>query len=1011
MNHRRFSLASLIVVLVMTLSIGAGASQAQMPQPAVTPGPGSLAQSAGAASPQVALGQPGTSYRYVQTMGVTGTAYVSDTLHINHPNSLYIDSSDNLFTSEEQGYRVLGFNGLGQNIFIAGKAGNNDTTRTTLLAPSHVSKDSDGYIWVTDYCRIVQLNSNGDFQQSLPAEYNWPSVCGADVYRFTSAVGITFSSNFMFVADLGNHRVLVYTVNGVTSPVYVNTIGVPGEPGSDNYHFYLPTDLAADSQGRLFVSDSGNQRIQRCSTTDSWASWACSTFRSGYGLLDGLFVDSSDNVYFINNPNNHVIKIDSGGNETVVISDLYTWGKDVAADSSGNIYIADWPASTIRKYNASGAFVSIFAGVENVPYLTASPHLNRPYGLTVSQDGSLFIGENLGGYRLVKMDAAGNIVWTAGSPGNWGSDNQHFGNYGGGVEGNPAESIGGQVFVADTANHRIQILNTADGSYVNTIGGYGFGNYQFNEPMGVAINPANGDIFIVDSMNHRIQIYTSSWVYKARIGMTGVSGTDNSHLNHPQGVAVSNDGSVFIADSDNFRVQKCVPSSPHDYTCSTFAGITGESGNDFSHLYPNSVAVDNQGHVFVADRDNRRVQVFDAAGAYLTTVGGLWGDLTGQFRWVAGIALDAQGNLFVADENNHRIQKFAPGAPGWVQTNINGFGSSTTVNVSLEGFNGYLYAGTSDWAKGTQIWRAVDGRTWNPATEPVAVYKAILDMIEFGGKLYVGTGWSGTPASIWQTSSGTDWAPVVTDGFGYPGNQNIDAFGVFNGMLYASVSGTGVSIYRSSTGGVGDWSPVVVGGNGDVLNTIIDDFVEFNGRFYAVGKNEATGAFVWQSSADGISWSQVNPPGFGVAKQMEALSIAVFNGNLYVGTCAKLNCNEEIGQIWTSSNGTTWSPLISDGFGNSNNRDVAAMHVFNGALFAVVENDVTGNQVWKTIDGTNWMQVVNDGWGDSNNIWTLRNHGITTFANRLFNAALNNASGVEIWQMLNPAGYLPLVKK
>jgi hypothetical protein len=116
MNHKLFSMASLMVVLVLTLSFGAGQIQAQTPRPAGTTEPRgtawpyTFAQPAGqkapgqAASPQIAMGQPGTSYRYVQTIGVTGTAYISDTLHLNHPNSIFIDSSDNFYTAEEPGY-------------------------------------------------------------------------------------------------------------------------------------------------------------------------------------------------------------------------------------------------------------------------------------------------------------------------------------------------------------------------------------------------------------------------------------------------------------------------------------------------------------------------------------------------------------------------------------------------------------------------------------------------------------------------------------------------------------------------------------------------------------------------------------------------------------------------------------------------------------------------------------------------------------------------------------------
>ena len=94
---------------------------------------------------------------------------------------------------------------------------------------------------------------------------------------------------------------------------------------------------------------------------------------------------------------------------------------------------------------------------------------------------------------------------------------------------------------------------------------------------------------------------------------------------------------------DNSRVQKCVVSGA-TYTCATFAGVTGQSGDDFGHLSgPHSVAVDATGRVYVADAWNERVQVFDASGAYLSSIGGGWGAHSGQMREPKGCGAGHSG--------------------------------------------------------------------------------------------------------------------------------------------------------------------------------------------------------------------------------------------------------------------------------------------------------------------------------------------------------------------------------
>lgn len=110
-------------------------------------------------------------------------------------------------------------------------------------------------------------------------------------------------------------------------------------------------------------------------------------------------------------------------------------------------------------------------------------------------------------------------------------------------------------------------------------------------------------------------------------------------------------------------------------------------------------------------------------------------------------------------------------------------------------------------------------------------------------------------------------------------------------------------------------------------------------------------------AAGQITWTQVNTGGFGDVENWYGDSMAVYNGNLYVGTV-----NWTTGaEIW-EYDGTIWTQVNTDGFGDVNNLDCSSMAVHNGNLYVGTENVTTGTEVWK-YNGTTWTQVNTDGFG------------------------------------------------
>jgi DNA-binding beta-propeller fold protein YncE len=193
------------------------------------------------------------------------------------------------------------------------------------------------------------------------------------------------------------------------------------------------------------------------------------------------------------------------------------------------------------------------------------------------------------------------------------------------------------------------------------IGSQGSAEGQFIRPHGIAV-AADGSLFIADSSNHRIQQLSPSGEILAIWGEFGDVSTGNAPagtFNEPWGIAVAPDGSVYVADTWNHRIQ-------HLNANGEFINMFGESGQGET-LYalwgPREVAVDQKGRVFVSDTGNKRVVVFDPNGRAIAEIGGS-GYRLGDLDEPVGLAIGPDGQLYVADTWNQRIQIFEETAEG-----------------------------------------------------------------------------------------------------------------------------------------------------------------------------------------------------------------------------------------------------------------------------------------------------------------------------------------------------------
>lgn len=241
--------------------------------------------------------------------------------------------------------------------------------------------------------------------------------------------------------------------------------------------------------------------------------------------------------------------------------------------------------------------------------------------------------------------------------------------------GGVAVDENGAVFVADQYNHTIRKV-TGDGVVTTFAGKAGIEgssdgrNGRFRLPTGVAMDPS-GNLLVADQTNSTIRKVSSDGVVSTLAGSATMTGSTDgtrgaARFFYPFSVAVDQDGNVFVADEYNNTIRQ-VTSAGVVTTLAGFAGADGSadgSGGSARFFYPAGVAVSGRGNILVADQINNTIRQVTRAGLVTTLAGNpaVFGstDGTGNAARVNqpdGVAVDASGNVFVADVVNCTIRK------------------------------------------------------------------------------------------------------------------------------------------------------------------------------------------------------------------------------------------------------------------------------------------------------------------------------------------------------------------
>lgn len=363
----------------------------------------------------------------------------------------------------------------------------------------------------------------------------------------------------------------------------------------------------------------------------------------------------------------------------------------------------------------------------------------------------------------------------------------------------------------------------------------------------------------------------------------------------------------------------------------------------------------------------------------------------------------------------------------WEQVNTDGFSYQQNRGIwALEVFGDQLYAGTSNYDDGAEVWRAArpstdpeaacceiatvgvemqgagwlqaqtDAGTLSPIHAPNAgIYdipikaegdynlaieymvgnqawtQPITVVAQVDGALQIS---HGDPAPRMGMLSPTEaWTQVATDGVNDTDNTALTAMTAFNGYLYASTcNGTdGASIVRSPDGQT--WGPVVSGGFGNANNWCVYGIVGYNACLYVGIRNDTGQAKLYKScSGDPGTWLEVANSGLG-AQQTAYWSLLNYNALLWAG-CSVAG-NVDTAELWTFNTGDVPNrenipgfDVDMDGNGEGDNAGIYVMSEFQGNLYIGTKNFATGAEVWRRdISTGNWTRVVQNGFDDACN--------------------------------------------
>ena len=365
--------------------------------------------------------------------------------------------------------------------------------------------------------------------------------------------------------------------------------------------------------------------------------------------------------------------------------------KGLAVDARGHLYIADSENHVVRKVNRVTGVITTIAGsvssayampdaASQAGYQSAGTAEEDPLAESSPREAPGFsqVADLSGTVRFVTGEPAGRARF-AGDGGPAGAARLNFPTA-------VAVDTEGNVYIADTMNHRIRMVEAAGGS-IRTIAGTGHPRYSgdggpavsagLQDPSAVVLDAEGQYLYIADQSNNRVRAVDLQTGLISTIAGNGTASYNGDGmpaaeacLAGPSGLAMGSDGILYIADTFNGRIRAV---NLETGIIETVAGDGGEyrfpDGEESVSLSrPYGIAVDRHGNLLLTDSDSHLLRMFDKhrrvisrmAGTGTASFAGDGGPAdSASFSYPFGVAVDGDGVIFVADTFNHRVRRLS----------------------------------------------------------------------------------------------------------------------------------------------------------------------------------------------------------------------------------------------------------------------------------------------------------------------------------------------------------------
>ncbi len=559
----------------------------------------------------------------ITTVGGTGVAGFSGdggpatNAQLNSPQAIVFDSAENVVLTDLKNHAVRRIDALTGVITtvagtgVSGFGGDNDLAQQARLnQPYGVAIDQFDNLFIAD-------TGNHRVRRVDAGSGVITTVAGNGIAAFQGdggpAVSASLNQPYGVVIDLTGNLIIADRDNGRIRRVDVATrlISTVAGNGSDDFSgdggpaisagLLDPEAVAIDGNGRLFISDTENNRVRLVLPEGVIQTVVGSDFISGDGgpainaSLSNPFkvlLDRQNNLIIADSENNRVRRVDrqtwiihavagngvegdTGDGGPAVLSRLHD-PEGLAIDQAGNIYIADQENNRIRRVNAATGVIINFAGNGSAGFagdggLATLATLNSPRGITMDAHDNLYLADRLN-HRIRRVDAQTGVITTIAGMGTAG-----FTGDGGPAMyahlNSPEEIVfdqQGNLLIADLGNHRIRRID-ARTSVITTIAGVGIPGLggdggpatlaQLNSPHGIAVDGA-GNLFIADRDNHRLRRVDAQTGMISTIVGTGEQGysgdgqpASECRLNYPLGLVIDRDGNLWLASGFNDAIR------------------------------------------------------------------------------------------------------------------------------------------------------------------------------------------------------------------------------------------------------------------------------------------------------------------------------------------------------------------------------------------------------------------------------------------------------------------------